>query len=367
MMEFSMDAIVSLLMFLLLLALTAIFVYQSKSRKRRAGILNVGLVLGIIASLITFFNDTGIARSITGLGSFKVIVIYLIVWAISYLMIFYFFNYIDVDKRTSLLDMLVHVVFGVFLASSILLLFEPEPSNLLIFVWDLSYNGLGIIVFFYGAAIYYITNKRTGDKYSMYLMIASLLIVMGFIFGLTSDTLHFLSVNTGINDIFTYGDHVKAAGISAFLILYITNVDYIYRLPIKFHALQIFLTTGIPLYNARFKGSIASNKDYKLLSGALSGIIIFVQTFGGKKTLLRKVEAGDWNFLIRVEQDLGIVMISEKVSKVLETAMNDFSTEVLSTLSKEDFNTGVISQEKIKLIEEHIGTYFPFLDIEKTA
>ncbi|NMC05492.1 MAG: hypothetical protein GYA24_09780 [Candidatus Lokiarchaeota archaeon] len=329
--EFDLETTLYLFLPGLLGLLLGLFIFQTIIRERRAPYLIATLAFGVVSGIVSILDRIDGLPAIPNAHSFA-LSLSLSCTGLQFLFFFLFIeelrNYHPHAGRLVIAFTLVSVQIIVLWC---IYWFQGQGTvtgNLWLLA-DLAYGALGVFVFLGCAApVYNQTYRLTREPRSSWLSVAVILIGAGQALGLLKDLTDFFAppgdFKNIIGEIATYNDALALAGIILFTIVYVSNVDYIYRLPHDNFALMVSLKTGETIHFVRFKTRAKVDLNQDLLSGLLSTINSVFQSIMATSTSIKEISSRNATLLAESGRWIVATIITEKPSAILDEALNRY-------------------------------------------
>jgi len=243
--------------------------------------------------------------------------------------------------------------------------FSPVKDDMWL-IADLGYTLNALLVYLInGIPLYIRMGMETRETKPYIFAIALSIISIGYIYLTILDVTHFLGKTPDwINDISIIGDLLPLLGLFLFMILYLTDFNYIYRLPYDNFILVVALKHGPAIHAVEFetKRDIQLQKD--LISGLLTSVNqIFNVEFHSDKPLTL-VKSEDINILLETGEHVTIFIITENTSKVLRRSLRRYLRE-FENQYKEPLVTDATKVDVFDDATDLIKPIFPFMKIKR--
>lgn len=351
-------------------------------KRRKAFAMTSAIFIGFV---ITLYDGVRYFVTRHSVMTSVMLVFALLAWSLTYLLMLVFFEQLN---SSSILRPVFFIAILLFCCECLFgftkLYLEDFMKNLYTLLWDYSYDLLGIIIFTYGAILHYRAYRYTKDI-PLVLLSASLMIVtVGFIYGIIADTLSFIDkittkpIHEVLEIIFSknyfIGDLIKIIGLVFFILAYILQIDFIYRLPFVINNIMVFNRFGLLIYGAQFvqvtnenKGTNKEDKamtSFEIISAAVNALNDFITETTGSESPLRQVITEDKYITIERGEYATIAVMSDKVSFFLIQAMREFLKHLHNTYH-EDLVKQHIDSDMFKDLKHYLKLYFPFLSLPR--
>ncbi len=355
-----------------------LFILQTTIRKRKANHLIASLICGTAASYLMIVESNIFPGVVV--DRYLVLCFELAVFAFQT-----FFFYLFLENLVSikinpyrlsiaLIFLISHLIALYFVYGRELILRENEgnlvESKLGDMFWiisDIAYNGISLLVYgAYGIPIYYNTYKYTKERKPVVFIIALILVVIGYSISLAAD-MNYYAVNRSefIGELGDYAEYFKLLGLFMFIITYLLDVDYIYRLPYDIYILTVLYKNGNKIHTVRLKSKRKIQIEDILLSGLISAINSVYSHALQTKSLIESISSKDATIFLKSGEYITAIIVTDKGSSVLASALQryvvEFEKKFYDLLKNDspDLNA-------FKSASELIEPIFPFFQIEKS-
>ncbi|MHA1820196.1 MAG: hypothetical protein ACTSU2_07685 [Promethearchaeota archaeon] len=197
-------------------------------------------------------------------------------------------------------------------------------SALLLYYSRIAYHLSGLLIFgVFGLILFINTYKITHERIAIYLASSMSMALVAFLIFFIMGTFFNDLVSTA-NPLYLSGQILALSSIVLFVLIYLFNIDYTYRLPNDHYILMISYSSGVPLFSVNLKNRKNIYIDEQLLSGFLSAInSIYTQTLQSSKSI-REIAGAEVDILIRSGEFTMASIITERTSKKLAIALSRF-------------------------------------------
>jgi hypothetical protein len=369
--DLDLQTILSITMALIILILHILFLIQTLLHERKEYYLTYGLLIGILASLtagigqINFISDFVIKSDMT-------LIISLLLWSITYLLIYLFFESLyGIEINNSRLFIVSFFFFMSFI-SHLAIIAAPNDSSIFWYWADFGYNGLGISIFVFGIWVLIKSYNQVGKENNLVIQITGLgFILFGFIISFMLDFSTIITEFIGITPedfIETYfGDLFKVLGIIIFTLSYIKEIDYIYRLPFPINTIIFFKSDSGLSLNITAVKNIKHTREIKidenLITGTLSAIMTLLKEGLGSRGYIESIASTDQTILVNSNKDVSIAVITNKPTKVLQNsikmALQEFTIKYEEILKLDT----AIEVSEFSETREILKKAFPYIEI----
>lgn len=228
----------------------------------------------------------------------------------------------------------------------------------------IAYLGLGV-------PIYIRTYLTTKETQPLILSIALVFVGFGFFISFLNDLMFILNVYniiTGspsfIGVLASLNNAFQFIGILLFVITYIINVDYIYRLPNDTYILMVLKKGGIPIHTVHLE--TRKNIDVKafLLSGVITAINNLFMELTKRSTPIHTIISEDINVLIQSGKQITAVIMAENISYFLEKALKRY-VKAFEKEFEDELNRKAENIQIFKRALNLLTSIFPFFMVKK--
>ncbi|MHA1276835.1 MAG: hypothetical protein ACTSQ8_06580 [Candidatus Helarchaeota archaeon] len=348
--------------------LFGLFVWQTTRRHRSATALVASLFVGVLASFFAIIS-TGQLIPLNSIEATTFQALQLNTFGVQFFLFFLFLERLrSKDIHTGRLAIMLSLLLVQTLSLWLRVYFNDigEIHQTLWFLSDMSYTLSGIFVYLMLSVPTYVTTYRyTHEKKPIFITIALSLIGIGFVFSFLFDLFDYFNINVGwIKVAAEYTMPLQAIGLFIFTSIYLSDIDYLYRLPNDTFMLMVVAKSGVPLHSVKLKTRKQVKIEGDLLSGLLSAINnVFQEVFKVNSTI-RKISSEEVHILLEPGSEIISIIITDKISYFLDIALKRYAREFEKMFSEElRAKTRDIAayHDAIKLIQP----IFPFFIIDK--
>ena len=361
--------IASLAITIFFVIMFGLFVYQTVRRKRYTVALVISLFFGVLGGVFAILSSSLVSVPISGDA---LLALQLNTYGF-HILFFYIFLERLVSKSLKLWRFLI--VMGCLLLQTFSLWFivwfnqipSGDASIILWYFADLGYIVLAFFGYGFGVYVYIKTFLYTHEIKPIIFSVVMLLTIAGFIVSALVDFVPiFVSPKPDwLTDIAPLGLVLQAFGLILFTVTYLTNIDYLYRLPNDIFLLMVTTTAGIPLHSVKFRTHREGQIEEDLLSGMLSAInSVFSEVFK-EDSSIRNISSEGISVLMEPgnEKQILALVITDKISYFLDKALKRYAKAFEKHFSQElaeRIQDTVAYADAINLIKP----IFPFFIIE---
>ena len=345
--------------------LLILFAYQTLKKKRSAPHFLILLSFGMLGGVFAFLDSSKLFSD-----PYRY---FLTIQLICYGFQFFFF-YLFMEELVSV--KVKPMRFGIALSflivqvlSLILITYYRaigESTTLLWLFSDTGYDGLALFTVWGCAIPVYIQMYRyTKEKKPLFFATAMLIVGLGFFIILLIDYISFFGVvPEWLNNISDLGDILPLLGLMLFLIGYLSNVDYIYRLAHDNYLLMVTYKSGITIHSINFENQSEIVVEENLISGLLTTINMIFSNVLHSKSHIETIASKDATIYMTTGKYITTTILAEHTSAMLARAMarytQEFEVRYQELLQKEESDTSQFDNAT-----ELLSSVFPFLIIKK--
>ncbi len=354
--------------------LLGLFIFQTITRERNVPFLITSLLFGTLSGIFAAFRMADVFPAIPDQGAFF-LSLHMSCAGLQFLFFFLFIEGLR-EYRPSSWRLVLAFGLSVLQISSLWFIYWFQGQDAVVDLWlfaDIGYDALGLFTFLGCALPLYIqTYRLTKEPRSMILAVAVVLIGAGFVLGSLGDYVEYFrdmlpsSFKDVVGGITSYNDALDLAGLLLFTIVYVSNVDYLYRLPNDNFALMVSLKTGETVHFVRFKtrSNVELNQD--ILSGLLSTINSVFQSIMTTSSSIKEISSKDATLLSESGEWVTATIITEKPSGILDKALKRYVNhfERMFAVRLGDKSTCVNDYDAAKTLLKKI---FPFFVVDETG
>lgn len=362
-MEWDFDSIIGLAIASFFAVLLVFFLYQIIKKKRDAPFFVTLLFFGMLGGIFAFLDSANLFEDPLRI----MLAIQLTCYALQF---FFFFMFVE-NLRSLKVNMLrFGIVFGFLLLQQFALWtivwFKSYPvTTHLWLLADLGYNNVALIIFLAcGVPVYLKMYKYTKEIKPIIFSVAIIIVSIGFIIISLSDYFsYFSTIPEWLAVIGDLGDILPLTGLLLFVLVYISDVDYIYRLANDSYLLMVSYKTGIPIH----KVNIINQKNVYIEDSLISGLLFTINSIFTNvlevKTPIESISSKEATALMRSGKYIVATILTEKASAILARALERYVREFESRY--EDIlkiNDSEVS--KFNSADDFLTQVFPFFMIE---
>nr|MDO8114930.1 hypothetical protein [Candidatus Sigynarchaeota archaeon] len=346
--------------------LLALFIYQVTTRERSVPFLIVSLVFGVLSGIFAYIDEVGLLSFIPRSHAIMLATH----MSCGGLQFYFFFLFIedlrDLKPNPFRLTIATMLAFLQVLSLWLTVWFEGTAASNAWLLADIGYNNLALFTFLgCGLPVYVQTFKLTKEGRSLTLAIAVIIVGAGFVMSSIKDyNDYFFGGNALISEITQYGNLCDLAGLALFSIVYVSNVDYVYRLPMDNYVLMVSLLTGETVHFVKFKTRTKVEPNQDLLSGLLSTINAVFQSILATRVNINSISSKRATLLMESGKWVTATVITEKPSAILDNALKRYilQFEKMFYVKLNDRSTCTTDYDAAKVL---LKKMFPFIVVDE--
>ncbi|TFF88735.1 MAG: hypothetical protein EU548_08480, partial [Promethearchaeota archaeon] len=369
-MELGIRSVVAILISIFYGIFLASFIYESTRKNRSAPFLIHLLICGFIGSIFAILDGLEFLPN-----PIPDVSIYLIIELLFYGLQFFFF-YLFLEEISSVRPktwrLLIMFTFLIIqhISFSLMIWFATFSSQAASSMWllaDIGYNNLALFAFaIFGVPTYYKQYKYTRDKKSLVIIASLLLITLGYsIYSVIDYVGFFTPLLEGVEIIGQVGEVFPLLGLIIILLVYVSDIDYLYRLPSDHYMLIVTYKSGITIHSVKFKAKETIELKENFFSGFITSISFIFDKILGSEAPIETISSKDASILMRSGEKIIVIMLVKRPTKLLERAMDRYIDKFEETF-QEELAQESVEINKFRHAEELISPIFPFLKIEYT-
>ena len=217
----------------------------------------------------------------------------------------------------------------------------------------------------FGIPIYYNIYKHTKERKAQIFIGALIFIGIGYVLALLKDMNSYFSVKSEFIEIISEPREIlKTLGLFIFIITYLLDLNYIYRLPFNTSFLMVLKNNGAKIQSIRLKTERKVDVEDELLSGLISAINnLYIHSVKSKHSI-ESITSKDTIVLLYSGEYVTGVIVSDKASLILLKSLKKFTTEFEkryhNLLERETTRIDVFNTSKDLVISS-----FPYFKIDR--
>jgi len=370
-MSLDINIIVNILIGSFFAILFVLFTYQTTRKHRSAPYLLTSIFFGVLGAFFAFVDSVDLLPNFTTFNR-----IYLILELMFYgLQFFFFYLFVqDISRiRPQLWSLILMFAFLIIQNMSLWLMvwfssFSATAVNNLWLFADIGYNNLAIFAFWIiGIPTYYRLYDYTKEKKALGFIFGLILVGGGYVVGSLIDYIGFFgTVPSWLNEISILGEIFPLVGLLIFLLTYILDVDYIYRLPHDHYMLMVTYRSGVAIHTVKFNTKRQVQIEENLFSGFISSLTFVFDNILQSISPIEIISSKDASILMRSGENILVIILTQQPTSILARAsdryIKRFEDKFRDELKIESTEVG-----KFQEAEELIKPIFPFLKIKDNS
>lgn len=370
-MSIEINVIINILIGSFFTILFGLFTYQTTRKHRSAPYLLISLFFGVLGAFFAIIDSTDIFPNF---GPYSRI--YLVLELIFYgLQFFFFYLFVqDISRiQPQLWSLLIMFTLLIIQNMSLWLMvwFSTFSSTAVDNLWllaDIGYNNLAIFAYWIiGIPTYYKLYNYTKEKKALGFILGLILIGLGYSVSSLIDYIGFFGTIPGFLDsIAIFGEIFPLVGLLLFLLIYILDVDYIYRLPHDHYMLMVTYKSGVAIHTVKFQTKREIKIEDNLFSGFISSLTFVFDNILRSPSPIETISSKDASILLRSGEKVLVIVLTQQPTSILTRALDRYIKRF-----EEKFNEllKIESTEITKFTEakELIGKIFPFIKIKENS
>jgi hypothetical protein len=242
--------------------------------------------------------------------------------------------------------------------------FSPTAVENLWLLADFGYNNLAIFAYWIiGIPTYYRLYRYTKEKKAIGFIIGLILAGSGYIVNSLIDYIGFFTtLPTWLDDIGILGDVFPLTGLIIFLITYIFDVDYIYRLPHDHYMLMVTYKSGVAIHSVQFETERKVKIEENLFSGFISSLTFVFDNILQSPSPIDTISSKDASILLRSGEKIIVIVLTKQPTSILARALDRYIHRFEKRF-KEELKEESTEVSKFQDAKEIISQIFPFLKI----
>jgi len=370
-MNLDINTIINILIGSFFAILFVLFTYQTTKKHRAAPYLLSSIFFGVLGAFFALVDSADLLPNFTPFNR-----TYLILELMFYgLQFFFFYLFVQDISRLNpqLWSLILMFAFLILQNISLWLMvwfssFSMTAVDNLWLLADIGYNNLAIFAFWIiGIPTYYRLYNYTKEKKALGFIIGLILVGGGYVVGSLIDYIGFFgTVPSYLNDISILGEIFPMVGLLIFLLTYILDVDYIYRLPHDHYMLMVTYKSGVAIHTKKFDTKREVQIEENLFSGFISSLTFVFNNILQSISPIEVISSKDASILIRSGERILVIILTQQPTSILARALDRyirrFEDKFKDELKRESTEVG-----KFQEAEELIKPMFPFLKIKENS
>ena len=244
-------------------------------------------------------------------------------------------------------------VFASFLFFSLI-----TRNDLIIEITGRIANIIGLVCFGYVSYVSFITYKTLKEREAILEFISMFVVFLAHIIYVLGDNMLLSFI-----DYSTIADTIGTLGIFLLLLNYLSNLDYLYRLPFPIHQIIGYNSSGLCIYSRSVytKGLKTLQIEEMLFSGLISALSSGIKESLGTSTELRYIDATNKHILLHMHKGLTIVVVADNKSNLLIESIKTVNELIGDTLRKKIDGSLINISELTQELDPIIKIAFPYI------
>lgn len=353
--------------------LTILLLIQAIIRKRYAWSFFLSIIFGFMAGVAAIFNElvfTDNAFLTSFLRS-----LHLNLYGFHFFCFYIFFERL-ISRKVNSLRLSIMIILITMQTLGLFLVFYNEVNSLdAKMAWvlaDIGYWSPALFTYIgLGVPIYIKTYKYTKEIKPIILCFGLIFVGVGFFISFLNDLEYIFSVfeiylnfPSIIAELSEIANVFPLIGILLFVIVYLVNIDYIYRLPNDTFTLLVLKRGGIPVHSVHLKTRKKTTIKEFLLSGMITAIDNVFREIMDEELPIERITSQGINILIKSGQTLSVVVITDKITyfldKGLQRYINEFEKKYADEIKRDEENMHAYDGA-LKILKQ----VFPFFIIKE--
>lgn len=340
----------------ILFGILAIFIYQSIIKVRNSPYLIIGF---FFFGLHSMFEALEIQSY-----QINIFINFLLILALYSFFLHYqslsSINKLSTYINNTLISLIVtSFILNLLIGLKVISITELNFSNFQFLLISIS----GVIVFVYGFNTMFKSYKLTRDNTIVFEIFALFLIVIGYSFIVNSILISYI-IRIPLLEIQELATIPMTFGLVLFLLTYLFNHEYTYKLPFPIYEFLIYNTNGLLIYDQRVESpGYDNNINLDLLTGMFSAISSIIQESMGTNINLKKIDIDPYKIVFtRIEgTNLIFAIITTKYAQMLQNSVKRFIKN-LPEIVKIKLNNDLVNRTVIqKDLDEIFVKMFPYV------
>ncbi|MHA1771489.1 MAG: hypothetical protein ACTSYL_03595 [Candidatus Thorarchaeota archaeon] len=357
-MQLEPENMLVLALWIVLLVLVLLFIYQTFRKNRRAHVLTIALIFGIIGLTLWAFRPflPDFLKSNTSV----------LANGFAYIFMYYalYLHFEQVSRlRPQLIRLAIMSAFvGMGLITTAVIITQETSITQLTMANDFAHDAIRMSAFLFGASVSIKSWMMTHEREEMVETSALLVLAVG---GIPPILGNFFSLKS-IADLSVYeiGDLVTFIGLVMLIGVYLGNPNYLYRLPTPLFRIIIFNTTGIAVYSRAIqtRGLEKVVVSDQLMSMSISAISSVLSESLQTNAQLRRIDITQRALLFEWREDLTALLICERATYFARRSLQMVLDSIPEPLFLELKSDAVrVDPEIVNTLDTLVRASFPYL------
>ncbi len=346
-----------------------LFIYQTFRKNRRNHVLTVGFISGWIALLALTLRET---------NAFSTVTIFNAVGGLAFSLLFFciYLHYEFASRSTPYLWRFGFMCALLGMRVMTVTVHALMPEN--IYVSAMYYPSFDIIrmsAFLFSLYISWKTWQLTGEWESAVETLAIVMLVLGGVLGIIHRPIDigFLPPTTEILGIpldptLLLSYLLTVIGIFTYLVVFIINPDYLFRLPIPLHHVIVYNETGMAFYSRAIKSKGISPIEItdQLFSGAITAISSLLSESAHQPVALQSISSSSQSILFEHHPTgISALLVCEDPSYYVKLSLRRFLQEIPNDLMNRMAETAMVNVAEIKkMLDDLVQHSFPYVEFQ---
>ncbi|MHA1673413.1 MAG: hypothetical protein ACTSYI_07275 [Promethearchaeota archaeon] len=315
--------------------LIGIFIFHSQKQKRPVVYFLATLVLAFFSTLLV-----AIAWIIYEDGSFGMQLMRSIYLTISGLQLLTMFVFLENSRNVKISARRLVTCVGLFMIQcfglwSLVGFYDQitayDPFHMAFWLMaKVAFNFLALFVYgIRGIRIFYSMYDYTKERKSLFALISVIILTIGYGLSLVIDILDAIQDLSGIWSIFKIvADTFPILGLFVVVLVYVSDITFVYRLPFNHYFLQVSYKSGLPIFSIPFhtKGK-TMELQANMFSGLMSALNTVYNTILFSKEPIDEIQSKGVSLFSENGKYVSAIVASDQVSRVLYRGMRQFVIE----------------------------------------
>ncbi len=357
-MQLQPENMVVLALWIVLLLLVLLFIYQTFRKNRHAHVLTIALIFGIIGLTLWAFRPF--------LPDFLESNTSVLANGFAYIFMYYAL-YVHFEQVSRLKPHLVRLAImsafvGMGLITTAVIVSLGTSITQLTMANDFAHDAIRISAFLFGAVVsiksWRISHEREG-------MIETSALLILAVAGIPPILGNFFSIKSIAElSVYELGDLITFIGLVLLIGVYLGNPNYLYRLPTPLFRIIIFNSTGIAVYSRAIqtRGLEKLVIPDQLMSMSISAISSVLSETLHTKAQLKRIDITQMTLLFEWREDLAILLICEQATyfarRSLKMAIDSIPDPLFLELKSDAVR---VDANVVGVLDNLVKASFPYL------
>ncbi|NWF95771.1 MAG: hypothetical protein HXY34_06480 [Candidatus Thorarchaeota archaeon] len=343
------------------LLITMVFGIRERKTRRKVYFIKEATALGSLTG-ITNVALSGPEFNPLGLASDLILRITLSFWVLTFALMGLFFMALRQEFPDWRVASLVTFLGTTTIICGFASLSQPAlEGNILALVWKAGFALYSIVVFLHGARVFHEANQRQADRRSAVIALSLVTISISYVINVVLyDVPNFQGTPllTGLS-VEMVLDLLRISMMLMIVIALITDIEYMYRLPVDVYSISVIRDSGVYLYSYGHDPDVS---DPGLLSSAICAMSLFMKETSKSASSLRRVSTSNRAILIEPREDEGVIFVAvvERATLVLLRSLQLFADQFVQRYPRETYSD-IVNPEDYADASQLVYTAFPFL------